>query len=484
MLPYCFSRKHHSWLFLIACLLVICPALPALAATASELLEKGIYAEETVGDLDKAIEAYEEVISESKDSIDAAAQAQYRIGTCYAKQNKTDQADAAFQSVVDNYPQATNWVARAKEHLQKKMDLLPVPWGDGDEMHYEMKLASGMGVGYQIFRIAKVEKDGRPFWQCDAWQTVTMGELHGKSRVLVDYNTFAPIKAQWRHTILGNSTAIYEKDRVVIQKLGSDEPSILKFDGPAFDNEQGAELFRRLPLKEGYRSKVNIIPILSGTVLPLAVSVDKVKTLEVPAGKFDCFRLRLDDLGQTFWISNDKHRYIVRFEAGGVVADLLKVRPAKLNQSTEFEQEHFSVKLPPDWYTYEPTNSEKDGKTVTWLLDPAAAINAKVSSASLDTIRKEHESPRAWLESGLDDSRALLKDFKVQDEGWKTRAVGDREATAVVYDYQGVAKPRKGCRIALFGDTSAVCLQYDTTKEEFEKGQQAMEKILTGMKVK
>ena len=90
----------------MTCLSITTLALPATAATASELLEKAIYTEETVGDLEEAIQIYEKVLAESKESINAAAQAQFRIGTCYAKQGKTEEAAAAFQAVIDDYPGA------------------------------------------------------------------------------------------------------------------------------------------------------------------------------------------------------------------------------------------------------------------------------------------------------------------------------------------------------------------------------------------
>ena len=47
----------------------------------SDLLEKAIYTEETVGDLDKAIEIYEKIISQAKANRKFVAQAQNRVIT-------------------------------------------------------------------------------------------------------------------------------------------------------------------------------------------------------------------------------------------------------------------------------------------------------------------------------------------------------------------------------------------------------------------
>src|SRR5688500_16840657 len=86
----------------------------AKAATAGELLEKAIYAEETAGDLDEAVKLYEQVIAEAKTAKSAAAKAQYRLGLIYEKQGKAEQAAAAFQAVIDNYEGETELVAEAR----------------------------------------------------------------------------------------------------------------------------------------------------------------------------------------------------------------------------------------------------------------------------------------------------------------------------------------------------------------------------------
>ena len=95
------NRRHG--LALLVSVLITTLTLPASAGTVTGLLEKAIYTEETVGDLEEAIEIDQKVLAESENSINAAAQAQFRIGACYAKQGKTDEAAIAFQVVVDDY---------------------------------------------------------------------------------------------------------------------------------------------------------------------------------------------------------------------------------------------------------------------------------------------------------------------------------------------------------------------------------------------
>src|SRR5437764_747232 len=63
---------------------------------ASELLEKGVYSEETKGDLEAALQLYQQVIEQGKATQAVAAQAQYRLGVCYYKKKDYGKANAAF----------------------------------------------------------------------------------------------------------------------------------------------------------------------------------------------------------------------------------------------------------------------------------------------------------------------------------------------------------------------------------------------------
>ncbi len=85
--------------------------------TAAQLLEKGIYTEETVGDLQAAIDLYQKAVAEAKNDEARAAEAQFRTGQCLLKQKKNDKAVAAFQKVIDSYPDQEEWVTKAKQHV-------------------------------------------------------------------------------------------------------------------------------------------------------------------------------------------------------------------------------------------------------------------------------------------------------------------------------------------------------------------------------
>ena len=83
-----------------------------------DLFQKALAKERGEGNLEEAISLYQKVVAETKDES-LAAKAQLRIGICYEKlgQKKANQAQKAFQKVIDNYPSQTETVKVAKEKL-------------------------------------------------------------------------------------------------------------------------------------------------------------------------------------------------------------------------------------------------------------------------------------------------------------------------------------------------------------------------------
>jgi len=83
----------------------------------SVLLEKGIYTEQTVGDLTKAIEIYQKIIADARAARPAIARAYCRLGECLAKQGKREESIAAFEELIARFPEQKDLVARARTHV-------------------------------------------------------------------------------------------------------------------------------------------------------------------------------------------------------------------------------------------------------------------------------------------------------------------------------------------------------------------------------
>jgi Tol biopolymer transport system component len=113
------------WTILTALTIGVLFALGALAAqNGHDQFQKALAKERGEGNLEEAIALYQKVIDETKDEA-LAAQAQLRIGFCYEKLGRQE-AQKAFQKVVDKYPAQIEIVKTAREKLallQKGPDL-------------------------------------------------------------------------------------------------------------------------------------------------------------------------------------------------------------------------------------------------------------------------------------------------------------------------------------------------------------------------
>ena len=331
--------------------MVVCSLLaaagPAAAATPSELLQKAIYTEETVGDVDAAIKLYEQVVAEGKTAQDAAAQAQYRLALCYEKKGRDADAKAAFEALIENYPNAKDLVAEARKHLPtKELKLLPAPWQFGERMQLNMTLPTGLPIGTMIYMVDAAKHDGHDVTRCSTRGMVTINNASSYSWVLCESENFQPLESFWKHSLLGEARAEYGETSVKIDAVGKDKPFTIAFEPPVFDNEECVELFRRLPLAVGYKTTLTVITSLGGSQIKIPISVPATESITVPAGTFECYKLELGLVNQTFWISNDEHRYVVRFAAGGVSADLAKVWQAEPDKGETVVGEGFSLTLP------------------------------------------------------------------------------------------------------------------------------------------
>ena len=84
---------------------------------ASVLLQEALYAEEIDGDLEKAIKIYEQIIKDKSAQRTQVAQALYRQGMCYLKQQNEQQAQENFQTVLAQYSEQTEIIGKVKPLL-------------------------------------------------------------------------------------------------------------------------------------------------------------------------------------------------------------------------------------------------------------------------------------------------------------------------------------------------------------------------------
>jgi hypothetical protein len=465
----------------------------ARANSISELLEKGIYTEETVGDLDRAIAIYEKVVAEAKAGYRSAAVAQFHIGQCLLKKGKQAEAKAAFAKLIADFPDAKDLVAEARKHVPAGLPLGPVPWVDGEVLALRLRMATGLEIGALVYTVQAAEREGRKVWRVGSRTLITLAKMTGVSRVDADWNTFQPIEGMFQNSLLGSCVAKFEGNRaqVVIERPdgGQATTKTIELSRVVYDNEQAMDVLRRLPLVKGYKATLTVLGELGAGEISIPIEVQGTESVRVPAGEFECFRIHLGVVNQTFWYATAPHRYLVKFSANGVEAELVSIGQLKPGVPLRYADAKlgFSLAAPNDWVLTPVTPLGNKHTAVVYLLTPELRVNSFVAVDKLTEPQAEPaEVLRGWADAGIDASRKVRQDYKLRPDGRQQRTVGGRPALSVIADYTD--GKRQMVEYATYVDDRAARLKFAfnalVPRDQFDAFRKSFDALVDSLQVK
>src|SRR5664279_4894425 len=103
---------------------------PANAQSAADLLQKGIHAQETVGDVDSAIQIFRQVAASPGANKALAAQAQYQLVICMLQKGDRGAARKELELLARNFPDQPDLLTKARKLVPGGDTLVPAPWGE------------------------------------------------------------------------------------------------------------------------------------------------------------------------------------------------------------------------------------------------------------------------------------------------------------------------------------------------------------------
>jgi len=426
-------------LLALAVTLTTIPRAVASDAKASELMEQGVYSEETKGDLEAAIQFYRQVVAEADAGQALGAQAQFRLAVCFEKKKDQAAARAAFEKLVHDFPSQQDWVARANERLAAGPDLLPAPWVEGEEMNFELKLPSGMKIGVSRYAVATVDFEGRKVWRLDSHLFVPGSEKW--CRTEVDAVSFKPIHCKWKIPPAGVLDVRYADGRAAVRMNDKDEVKTFDLAGAVYDSEEAVPVLRRVPLAAGYRTSGSLFSAWGGKNMHLQLEVTGSERIQVSAGTFDCFKVETTDaetkLKQTSWISADAHRYLVRADLGGLVEELASVSCVAPGGSVNYRDPvfGFTVKAPAGTLLDREEAAEETKQSTVRVLDADALGVTEVRTRRLSDFEPAVQaSPRAFAEFQVGDVRKYFKSLIVRPGSWTAATIAGSPAVSCVAD--------------------------------------------------
>src|SRR5712691_6297363 len=110
---------------LLPALLLSLAQLSPAADSLSETLQKGLFEEEANHNLEGAIKAYQSVLQQTDEQRKLAATAVFRLGECYRKLGKTNEASAQYERILREFGDQTTLADLSRQHLGRSAAATP-----------------------------------------------------------------------------------------------------------------------------------------------------------------------------------------------------------------------------------------------------------------------------------------------------------------------------------------------------------------------
>jgi hypothetical protein len=204
-------------------------------------------------------------------------------------------------------------VTKARKLVPGGDTLLRAPWGEIEGSQLNIKrdgVFTGEYLHYSVdLPPSNPGRPANPQAVTLRWE-LTTNKTNRSVQVEVDRDSLRPLK----------KPELFSND-----DLG--DPAAAAISGPAIDIEQSVFLMRRLPLAVGFKSTLNTQSFTLATKVksPVEIAVTGIEAVQTTAGKFNCYKVAMSGIGQTFWIGVEGAKPLVKFQAGNVEAELVKV---------------------------------------------------------------------------------------------------------------------------------------------------------------
>jgi len=394
---------------------------------ASELLEEGVYQEEAKGDLGAAIALYQQVVESEQASRPRAAEAQYRLAVCYQKQGTATAAVRAFEALIANYPNQTEWVEAAMEHLPKPFEAELVPWVDGEISTMDLRLPNGYVVGHVIRTTELITSDGRELWRMTN-RTMANGEMI--TIVDIDPETQKPVYGYFNGNQpgMGEIRWWFEEDHVRLLMGDDPEEKTVPLSGDVIDNLQAQYLIRQFPIEVGFSTEQTVFVGLTAASTSVRFDLVAIEDVDTPMGTIECAHIEINLEGQVqhFWVANDDSRRSLKFEAGGVGAVATRVDIVSPGEEQLYRNDAFGfeAELPAAWAAFDKSNPEKADRYARIEIRDPDVMNTYSIAATRDSEEEDVselsdlEEARKMAEKHVNGYKKKTSDFEVDELSW------------------------------------------------------------------
>lgn len=459
--------------------------LAAHAATNLELqLEAAIYEEETVGDVQAALEIYQAILAEGEGQRPILARAHERMAGCYLRLGREEEARRELRKVIDAYPEETAIVDRARQFLSRQPPLEPTPWLDGEVLTYVIRLPTGVPFGIYAFAVESRREDGVDAWQIRVRRYHDSGlNDQGRSLAIVEQESMRPLRSEFVHRLYGSAQTSYGEGSYRLETHGASGPAevqSVEHEGTVFDNEEWIYLTRRLPLALGYKTSLPLNTYAHPQPLDVSFEVTAQTQVEVPAGSFEAYKAETS-IGQTFFYSTGRERYLVKMKLPGADAELVAVSQRREAESKLFHDEAlgFALTAPPGWLFHPNEALTSAKKTLVHLLDPLAEQRSFFMAEKRST--KKGGSLEEQAREAIASDSAVLAEHTIREDSWRRDTIAERPALYVITDFQDGDRQWSRYLVWVSGEGLLGRFIFNVPPEKLEVLRTSLDEVVAGL---
>ena len=466
----------------------------------STLLDEGIYAEETKGDLDEAIIIYKKIIDENMGNSANIAEAYYRLGTCYLKTGDNTKAIEMFKKLLTGFRENEEIASDARAQLVKlnaldeedqtvtSLELGPVPWETGETCWYTFGTPAIKNLGRSILSIRDVTINGNDLWRIKYYVVIAGEGASTFNRVDVIKNDFKPSTGSSKGA-QGNFEVNFEKEYIQLDtdSLGTKDTKKISISNTVYDNNQFFYLLRRLPLNESYSASFSIFLPQTEKIMKVELRTAGIETVEVPAGTFECYcvELVIDSKKVKQWISTDDKRYLVKYDAGDKGSmELEKIEQVSKDEPEVFNDSEFGISMsaPAGWHIVKSPITDRY-KMIAVVVPPELNAWFPFLITTHGGMIKP-ESLRGVVDSQINVLKQVFKNYTVDLESWKTDVISGLHSISWCADFNTKDKKMVEYRTYILGKSLVYVFVARTEKEVFENNKEEFFSIIKSFKVR
>jgi len=352
------------------------------------LYQKACYLQEMDQEVVEASKLFEELIQVGGPDRYTQAHARFRLAECYRHMDQDDRAQALLAELIAQFPEQQDVVQRALDSIRQlrredtgrdrvgevneetwtglSLELQPSPWMDRELLLYGLYSPTGEKIGLN-FKFSRQDPDSEePAWLVESLTDIPVLRHQQFTSYVASETNFRPKTGLSKS--MGNSLrARFEDDRVLLGSVRGVEmkerrEDVLPMSQQAFLLDQLFNLFRRMPLSNGYRKQLPILFMQGGIISQAEVVVEGEERIDVPHGSYDCYRVRCSfrtegipfaDL--TVWVAKEESHYLVKIQSSEMISLLDEVTPRRPEgtQRLLVNRYHLGLKVPEDWFLYD-----------------------------------------------------------------------------------------------------------------------------------